>query len=198
MITSPSGKSYIGQCVLKLSDGTSWGTQKRFAKHCRPDSNCTSVRDAIIKYGSTNMVVEVLLRCDIDVLDYYEEKFIDTYETMSPNGYNLVKGGSANRSPSEETKAAISKSLKETFKNGFTDEHREKIRSARLGKERDKQPRKNGDNSLPKYIRYLKRGTREGYVVEYWPNRTTKTFTSNKLTLNEKLLLAEQHLESIR
>lgn len=85
-IYSPSGKSYIGQ--------TKNSFKKRLKEHMAPKSGCTGLRNAIIKYGKGAMKSEILIEVNNKLLDYYETKFIKMYDSIEPNGYNILSGGS--------------------------------------------------------------------------------------------------------
>jgi group I intron endonuclease len=98
-ITSPSGKSYIGQSVnveKRLSKYRNYGTTAQPAIH-----------RSLLKYGFENHTVEVLQECSQSELNDYEEYYIDYYNTVSPNGYNLATGGGQS-AHSDETKAKMS------------------------------------------------------------------------------------------
>jgi group I intron endonuclease len=91
-----NGSMYIGQCKLN-SSGRPYGINRRWGKH---KSNakyekdaCPLLERAIREYGSEHFKVSVLLRCEIDKLDYYENVFISMYNTRYPHGYNLMAGG---------------------------------------------------------------------------------------------------------
>ena len=79
-ITSPCGKIYIGQtkCLAKRKDKfIIWGTIKRWKAHINEANSlkregCLKLNNCINKYKAENFVVEVLLICDIEYLDYYE------------------------------------------------------------------------------------------------------------------------------
>lgn len=71
------------------------------------------VFDAIQKYGLDNFTFEVIVEETVDKEDYY----IQEYNTIAPNGYNLVEGGGLPPSkqgwtPSAETLAKRSRGLK--------------------------------------------------------------------------------------
>jgi len=87
-LVSPKGKSYVGQTTMLL--------RKRLAQHrCPTSSNhCRLISKAIKKYKWCNMKVEVLVEVPDDLLDEYECKFMDAFNTLVPHGYNLVTGGS--------------------------------------------------------------------------------------------------------
>ena len=56
---------------------------------------------------------EILLKCDDDVLDFFEKAFIDGYDSHC-SGFNLTKGGSGawgSKNP-EETRRKLSEALK--------------------------------------------------------------------------------------
>ena len=95
MLTSPSGKSYVGQTTKTLKE--------RFAQH-RTAKTHTAIARAIAKYGADAFVVQELLRVDESLLDHYEQKFIDAFRTMAPHGYNLTSGGSRPKNISEEVR----------------------------------------------------------------------------------------------
>lgn len=83
-LTSPSGKSYVGQTVQKLAT--------RIGNHrCR--SRCFAIGNAIKKYGLKAFKVEVLADgVPTDELDDVEDHFIMEHKTLKPDGYNLVRG----------------------------------------------------------------------------------------------------------
>jgi len=102
MLTSPSGKSYIGQ--------TRNTVEERFRKHRTCNSSCTALVNAVKKYSWEKFQIDSY-ECPDDELDKHEEMLIETLGTLSPGGYNLKEGG-ANNSPSEETRSKISAKLK--------------------------------------------------------------------------------------
>ena len=54
---------------------------------------CLILNNAIIKYGVDNFTIEPLLVCPVEFLDKYEIEFIERYDTVTPNGYNMTQGG---------------------------------------------------------------------------------------------------------
>jgi hypothetical protein len=81
-----NGKQYIGQ--------TSRTLEKRWIEHCSASSGCVALHNAILKYGRENFKVEQIdIALDQVELDYKEIKYIELYNTLAPNGYNLTKGG---------------------------------------------------------------------------------------------------------
>lgn len=84
MLTSPSGKHYIGQSI---------NIKKRIASYKR--LNCKKqefIYHALCKYGFDNFIIEVLEYCDEDKLNELEIFYINKYNSLSPNGYNLTTG----------------------------------------------------------------------------------------------------------
>ena len=83
MITSPSGKSYIGRSL---------NLKERLNKYknllC---SEQQGIYHAILKYGWENMMVTILY--SEDRINKLEIEFISKYNTLTPNGYNLKSGG---------------------------------------------------------------------------------------------------------
>ena len=88
MISSPSRKAYIGQ--------TRRNVQRRFRQHIWPSTRLTAIHQAIMKYGPENMKVETLLEVPNELLDFYERKMIEVYQTFGKRGYNATSGGDVN------------------------------------------------------------------------------------------------------
>lgn len=85
-----NNKSYIGQSI---------NIDKRIKEHfwkatCEKDISFNSIlHQAIRKYGKENFRYEVLKECSVDEIDRLEQEYIKQYNTVSPNGYNILEGG---------------------------------------------------------------------------------------------------------
>lgn len=186
MIRSPSGKKYIGQCVQYLSNGKKWGYLNRFKSHVR-DANsqgrdyCRLLNNAIRKYGVEKMIVSFVEECDVKDLDSREAYYIELHNSLTPNGYNLVTGGSNSRQ-SEETK----------------EKRRQSMYGKNLGKIYPRIERKRPeDKNLPKYLRSYKDKTgKEGYRISNHPTLKTKSFLSKYKSQEEKLRMALNYLQT--
>jgi group I intron endonuclease len=91
-LTSPSGKAYVGQTVRP---------KVRFATHAASGhaigkSKCRALAAAIAKYGWPSFKKEILVECDKDDLDTMEDEMIRKHGTLTPQGYNLIPGGTFN------------------------------------------------------------------------------------------------------
>lgn len=184
LITSPSGKCYVGQCVKYLSNGKQWGYMKRWNQHVRDACNgkdyCRLLNNAIRKYGQKCMMIRVLEECNVSELDFKENHYIRKLNTLTPNGYNLTTGKSTSRQ-SDETKQ----------------KRRESMLGKNMGKVYPKRERlREEDKSLPKYLRYYKDiSGKEGYRISHHPMLHDKSFVSKKLTLQQKLELALNYMQ---
>jgi predicted GIY-YIG superfamily endonuclease len=129
--TSPSGKSYIGQTK---------NIKEREKQH-KKSKSCRAFYYSIQKYGFKNFVREILEEhLTIDDANRRESYWIDFYNTIVPNGYNLRTGG-LNNICSEETKIKMSKNRPDTngennpfFGKHHTDETKELLRICNIGK----------------------------------------------------------------
>lgn len=105
MITSLSGKSYIGRSL---------NLKERLNKYknllC---SEQQGIYHAILKYRWENMMVTVLYSEDRNVStnDLLNIEFISKYNTLTPDGYNLKSGGNQ-PALSDITKQGMSESAK--------------------------------------------------------------------------------------
>jgi group I intron endonuclease len=84
MLTSPSGKSYIGQTIRPI--------EERLEEHRNPNSQCVAISRSIQKYGWENME-KTWYECPDEDLNKHEELMVKVLGTLSPGGYNLKEGG---------------------------------------------------------------------------------------------------------
>ena len=120
-ITSPSGKSYIGQTV-----------RYKQRINCYKNLRCknqTAIYNAILKYGWENMTVEILWEKEskerlTEELNDLERKYIKEYQTLSPNGYNITEGGESGMPSTKENKNKIRLGiLKKEIQQSFNKEY---------------------------------------------------------------------------
>lgn len=74
-------KKYVGQSIH---------IERRWMEHCLPSSD-SLIAKAIHKYGKDNFSFDVLEECCIDQLNEREKYYIDFYNTIVPNGYNIME-----------------------------------------------------------------------------------------------------------
>ena len=103
-------KIYVGQTIGDL--------ERRWKSHLNPRSNCRYLQYAINKYGVDNFVFKLVCITFDNQLDDMEIKYIEQYNSLVPNGYNLRMGGNSGRH-NAETKQKISETLKNGYKNGL-------------------------------------------------------------------------------
>jgi len=98
-----SGKSYIGQTIKLLLE--------RWAEHCRTKSHCKVLNSAILKYGKEAFSIEKVAEySNQEDLNNAEEYYVDFYNSLAPNGYNLRAGGGSKGKHSVETIERMSNS----------------------------------------------------------------------------------------
>jgi group I intron endonuclease len=122
MLTSPSGKSYIGQTIRPI--------EKRLEEHQQKSSRCVLIYKAIQKYGWDKIVKE-WYECPDDDLNKHEELMVEVLGTLTPDGYNLREGGGSRGKHSEESKQ---KNREAHVGKTTSDETKQKQREASLGK----------------------------------------------------------------
>lgn len=109
MITSPSGKKYIGQTVQPLENR--WKQHIDASKREYKD-NCKVLNKSLRKYGEKHFLIELLEECEQEYLNERELFYIEKYNTIVPNGMNIKRDGS-NGKQHEDTKKKINDSLKD-------------------------------------------------------------------------------------
>jgi hypothetical protein len=130
MLTSPSGKSYIGQTVRTI--------EKRLEEHETGKSiGCRAIYNAIKKYGWENFEKD-WYECPDEDLNSEEKLLVRDMGTLSPDGYNLMDGGGSRGKPSDETKQKMSESMTgdkhPMFGKPKSEETKQKMSEAQLGK----------------------------------------------------------------
>lgn len=73
-------KIYIGQSIH---------IEKRWQQHCQPSANSV-IAKAIKKYGKNNFSFQILEECSEKNLDEKELYYINYYNSIVPNGYNII------------------------------------------------------------------------------------------------------------
>jgi hypothetical protein len=114
-LTSPSGKSYIGQTKRTFNYRWQRHVQKAIAN--KDKHQCWALNNAIRKYGPDKFIKEVLLVCNDNDLNRYEIAAIGLYQSIDNRfGYNLTIGGYHKGPLSEKSKDNISEA-KRKYKN---------------------------------------------------------------------------------
>ena len=104
-----NGKSYIGQTTNSLLI--------RWYKHTHKSSRCLAIHSAIEKYGKDNFTIETIDTASTkEELNEKEKYWIEFFNTISPNGYNLKTGGN-NCTYTEESLKRMSDGIKKHWKN---------------------------------------------------------------------------------
>lgn len=86
-----NGKQYVGQTIQSLP--------KRKSQHLyfsRVKTVTMALQHAIKKYSEDAFTWEIITECHSrDILNQAEKEYIELYNTIAPNGYNLRKGGNS-------------------------------------------------------------------------------------------------------
>lgn len=81
-----NGMVYIGQTTHTL--------RKRWRLHCSPSSTCSLIHKAITEYGKESFTIEQIDNADSrEELNRKEIAWIKKENSITPNGYNIDKGG---------------------------------------------------------------------------------------------------------
>ena len=102
-----NGKKYIGQTIQDVS--------VRWRRH---KTGKFAIGNAIRKYGEDNFKIDILFNSfDRNYLNNAEKELIKNYNTMYPNGYNLMEGGQIRLTKEQRKKISVANTgRKETAK----------------------------------------------------------------------------------
>jgi group I intron endonuclease len=110
-----SKKCYIGE-TKKDNPQLRWNEHKRKIEQ---GIGCPALQDSVKKYGIENFTFEILIICFDEDRYKLEIEYIKKYNCISPNGYNLTKGGEGGgfhgKKHSQKTIDKISKIMKKKY-----------------------------------------------------------------------------------
>jgi group I intron endonuclease len=94
-----NGKQYVGQTIKNVRD--------RWYLHCCPTNKSNSaLTKAIIKYGKNNFKINSIEQiednnreCLLEKLNILEKCYINAFNSLVPNGYNILIGGKNTKRP---------------------------------------------------------------------------------------------------
>ena len=175
VVNLKNGKSYIGKTKSHYGS-VEFGVKGRLRQHLANaymrsrQNECPLFYRAVRKHGKESFIVETLLECPLDNLDFFEISLIEKYDSSNRKfGYNIALGGKG------RTVVEISENV------------REKISKAQ----------NSGEMNIRKMFR---KGVLVGYYVRRRQNGKVynKCFSSTKHSLEENLKLASDYLEGIK
>jgi hypothetical protein len=113
-----NGKCYIGETKIK-------NPLHRWCNHkssIRAGKGCPALRNSFIKYGEHSFTFEILRECPDEHRIAIEEYYIEQYDSVIPNGYNISHGGQqggtfAGHKHSEETKIKQAQTIRDLYRN---------------------------------------------------------------------------------
>jgi len=118
-------KSYVGQTIKE-------DVNDRWKEHLKKGSNCSKLIESIKECGKDQFIFTIICICFEEDLNRFEKEYIKKFDTIFPNGYNIIDGGN-NGKHSKETCQKISKTIKNNLLKKeppthiVTDEIRDKI-----------------------------------------------------------------------
>jgi group I intron endonuclease len=151
-------KKYVGQTICK-DINTRWKQYKKLDKH----SIGRSLYNALIKYHLDNFKFQIVCICFDEDCNKLEKEYIKKFDTLSPNGYNLMEGGD-NSKHHPETIELIRASLKGRITCPKTPEINLKKSISMRGDKNHNFGKKMSEDQKNK-IRDKLKGNRKNYIV---------------------------------
>ena len=200
-----NGKGYVGKGEKYISQNKQkWGYKSRWARHRQEALNennidkqlrNTLLNQAIREFGFDNFTVDKICDCELKDMDDMEMKYIESYNTKEPIGYNMTYGGSSGRhSDISNIKKQVPRNISLEDRLSIQDEN---IANGIQGRKYDH------DRELPKYLSCSRKpcGKVIGYKLTFPMGIETrelikKTFT-NTAHPEEALKEAKLYLEDL-
>ena len=188
-------KCYIGE-TTRINPDDRW---KQHQYIFTRNGGCPALRDAVKKYGIVNFKFQVLIICFDEDRYIYEKEYIKKYNSVVPNGYNILEGGEGGgfkgKHHSEETKQIIKNKVIKRF---------EDVKERQISQERTlKQMRNIGEAGIDwgnkikiseKYIKAIEEGRvggkahQDGHLANETKNKISeslkKYYTNNTMKVN--------------
>lgn len=149
-------KQYVGQSVQK-------DIKSRWKQHKCMSSNTIGkyLLDSYKKHGIDNFKFQLICICFDSDIDEVEKYYIQKYNTLAPNGYNLTIGGK-HRYLKTESREKISKSLTGKPKKPCSEETRKKLSLAHSGVKNNNFGKKMSDEQRKKISETMKNKYKDG------------------------------------
>ncbi len=189
IINTKNNKIYIGQAVSHILNHKRYrpyGYEGRFKCHIseafsQKKNQCHFLNNAIRKYGKEMFTVELIEYCEIENANEREIYYIEKYNSLYPNGYNLKNGGNIFLH-TPESKKRVSTGVINYFKNKKY--------------ERFKYVTKIDDN-IEKYIKPLKRyNSQYGWYV--YIDKCKADFGGVHISLEESMNSAKEFILNLK
>ena len=164
LITSPVGKVYIGRTVNFRKRYNSYSKLRAIGQ--------PRLYRSLNKYGFDSHNIEILIRCNIEELNFWESFYIKLFDSFNTeHGLNLTSGGDSSLH-TEETKKKIGEANKGKI---YSDETRKKMSEA--FKERYKTLNDEEKKNLTKHLTIYTKGIPKS---EEWKKNMSQKKTGKK------------------
>lgn len=150
-----TGKKYVGQTLCK-------DIESRWKQHRNVDKSCIGryLLNAYKKHGIDKFKFQIICICFDEDTNIYEEQYIQKYNCIVPNGYNLKAGGK-NSKHHPETIKKMSESLKGRILGTKTESTFQKLRESKLGERNPNFGKKMTDEQKKKISDFMKKRHRD-------------------------------------
>ena len=118
-------KKYVGQTLEK-------DINKRWNNHKSSKRGCPLLKRAFEKYGKDKFKFQIICICFDEDCNFYEPEYIKKFNSLSPNGYNLMTGG-GNSKHLPETIEKITEANKKRIHKPLSEELKKKISESKKG-----------------------------------------------------------------
>jgi len=140
-------KKYVGQTLEN-------DIYERWRAHFKKGSNCRYLKHALQKYGKDSFKFQIICICFDSDCDKYEKEYMEKYNALVPNGYNLREAGN-NGKQNQETKNKISNSVR-LYYSKLSDQQKKEYSEKRSGVNNGQFGKKIPDSVKEKMVKSMK------------------------------------------
>lgn len=190
-----NSKIYVGQ-TSKTNPKIRWYQHRSASKYL--NSKDTSVlHQAMNKYGLEHFYFVVIEEVSNDQLNKREKYWINFYNSVSPNGYNLTLGGEGSLGRKSRYKGiSRSQEVKDKIKNTWTKEKREYYSNLFRGENNPNYGEKTSEEVKEK-IRISTTGSKNHFFGKHHSEETKQKLSQAQSNNKKQVVMKDKNTEEI-
>ena len=173
-------KQYVGQTICK-------DVERRWSQHRKCDGKTIGryLLAAYNKYGIENFKFQIICICFDEDCNKFEEEYVNKFNTLVPNGYNLRAGGMNSKQHPESIRLRVEKNKGRKY-GPLSENTKKKLSDGRLGNKNPnfgKKITKERQTKLSERMKKIWQKRREDNTFE---SHVSSNFIKGNISVNRK------------